>query len=59
MRKLRKSGYVCLICERWYAEIEDAEVCERRHDEPENPRQKGDDDGQEYADPRDFRNGLE
>lgn len=24
-----------------------------------NPREKHDDDGQEYADPRDFRDGLE
>jgi hypothetical protein len=25
----------------------------------ENPREKGDDDGVEYADPRDYRDGLE
>lgn len=28
-------------------------------DEVDNPRQKGDDDGIEYADPRDRRNGVE
>lgn len=27
-------------------------------DEP-NPRERGDDDGVEYADPRDYRDGLE
>ena len=26
---------------------------------PENPRQKGDDDGIEYADPRDHRKGID
>jgi hypothetical protein len=57
MKKGRADGFVCLLCEKWYAEMEDAEVCERRHEQ--NPREKYDDDGAVYADPRDFRDGLE
>ena len=45
-----KKQFPCMVCEKLYAEIEQAEVCERSH---ENPREKGDDDGVEYADPRD------
>lgn len=55
-RRFLKKGFACLVCEKPYHELEDAEVCERSH---ENPREKHDDDGVEYADPRDFRNGLE
>lgn len=59
MRKRRTSGFVCFICEKWFAEIEDAEVCERSHAKPENPREKGDDDGIEYGHPGDRLRGLE
>ena len=37
-------------------ELEELEEEER---EEENPRERGDDDGIEYADPRDYRDGLE
>jgi hypothetical protein len=53
-RRVRTTGYVCLLCERWYAEIEDAEVCEQSHAE-EHPREKHDDDGREYGHPDDER----
>jgi hypothetical protein len=49
---MRKKRYPCMLCEKLYAEIEQAEVCEREH---ENPREKGDDDGREYADPSDAK----
>lgn len=32
MKQGRANGYVCLLCERWYSEMEDAETCERSHD---------------------------
>lgn len=57
MKRGRANGFCCLICERWYAEMEDADVCEQSHEE--NPRDKYDDDGRLYADPRDYRDGLE
>lgn len=58
-RMSRKRLYPCFICEKRYAEIEDAEVCERSHAKPENPREKGDDDGIEYGHPGDRLRGLE
>jgi len=33
--------------------------CPECHWTPDNPREKGDDDGAEYSDPRDFRDGRE
>lgn len=55
----RKKLYPCLLCEKLYAEIEDAEVCERSHAQPERERDRYEDDGLEYSDPRDFRDGRE
>lgn len=49
---------ICFICENLYDSIEEAEVCERSHETQPvavNPREKGDDDGIEYADPRDAK----
>jgi hypothetical protein len=48
---------ICFICENLYDSLEEAEVCERSHEQ--NQREKHDDDGVEYADPRDYRDGLE
>jgi hypothetical protein len=56
---VRKRLYPCMLCEKLYAEIEEAEVCELSHAIPEREREKYEDDGLEYADPRDFRDGLE
>lgn len=50
----RKKLYPCMLCEKRYAEIEEAEVCERSH-ASRDPRERLDDDGREYADPRDRR----
>lgn len=47
-----KKPWPCMLCERCYAELEQAEVCERSHS---NPRERGDDDGREYGDPRDAK----
>jgi hypothetical protein len=44
-----KKTWPCMLCERLYAELEDAERCERSHT---NEREKGDDDGVEYGHPR-------
>ena len=35
-REIMKKLYPCMVCEKRYAEIEQAEVCERRHDEPDD-----------------------
>ena len=51
-----KKLYPCMLCEKLYAEIEQAEVCERSHS---REREKGDDDAVEYADPRDRKEGRE
>ncbi len=51
----RQKLYPCMLCEKRYAELEEAEVCERSH---ANPREKYDDDGIDYADPRDFLDEL-
>jgi hypothetical protein len=55
-RKRLSKGFICFRCDKRYDELEQAEECERSHD---NPREKYDDDGREYADPRDFAKGLE
>lgn len=50
----------CLICGRfvpWGATY--CLDCAASVDEAPNPREKGDDDGAEYADPRDYRDGRE
>lgn len=55
MRKL----YPCFVCEKRYAEIEEAEECERSHAKPERERDRYEDDGLAYGHPGDFRRGLE
>lgn len=55
----------CLLCGNLMDNISDtpycSESCARQadgeSDEDENPREKGDDDGREYGDPRDYRYG--
>ena len=56
--------YVCTCCENVYDTLADARACcehAKRRDRPAdvNPRERGDDDGVEYADPRDYRDGRE
>lgn len=61
-RQRSRDGFICFICENIFDALEEAEVCERSHAHEviaTNPREKHDDDGVEYADPRDFRDGLE
>jgi hypothetical protein len=33
-----KKTAICMICERRYHELEEAEMCERKHEAAENPR---------------------
>lgn len=55
----RTKTWPCLICERLYAECEEAEVCERSHQEPTHERERNEDDGQEYGHPADRLAGRE
>lgn len=56
---MAKKLYPCFLCEKRYAEIEEAEVCERSHEDPAYERERYEDDGRQYADPRDYREGRE
>ena len=47
---MSKKQYPCFLCEKLYAEIEDAEVCERSHS---RERDRDEDDGLTYGHPRD------
>lgn len=59
MRKSRK-GFICFLCEKRYAELEEAEVCERAHGKQAmREREKHDDAGTEYGHPDDRRRGIE
>ena len=59
MRRAKK-GFICFVCDKRYHELEDAEVCEQSHGKQAiREREKHEDDGREYGDPRDFRDGLE
>lgn len=49
----------CFLCDRLYAELEEAETCEREHDDPAYEREKHEDDGRLYSDPGDFKRGYE
>jgi hypothetical protein len=50
-----KKQWPCFICEKLYAECEEAEVCERSHanDLDQGERHRDEDDGRTYDDPRD------
>lgn len=50
--KTPKKPWPCLLCEKRYAELEQAEVCERGHS---RERERDSDDGESFSDPRDER----
>lgn len=50
----------CVICGRFAPSgATYCAECAETVEEAENPREKGDDDAREYADPRDYRDGRE
>lgn len=55
----QKKLYPCMLCEKRYSEMEEAEVCERSHEQPSRERERFEDDGREYGHPGDFLRGLE
>lgn len=57
---MRKKLFVCFLCETRYAELEEAEVCERSHGKQAmREREKHEDDGREYGHPDDYRRGID
>lgn len=54
-----KKLYPCFVCEKRYAEIEEAEVCEQSHATPARERERGEDDGRDDSHPGNYIKGYE